>query len=98
MHRRERWYHQLDNNRLVRPFDWGLSYIVDHVNGDDPRELFRKHTARVMQYSINVVIRAAGHISAPVYEATASALRPDDEAMCIWIDEADTFHRGVVVT
>ncbi|HJS25458.1 MAG TPA: hypothetical protein VJ751_13950, partial [Pyrinomonadaceae bacterium] len=51
MHRRERWYHQLDNNRLVRPFEWGLSYIVDHVNGDDPRELFRKHTARVMPAS-----------------------------------------------
>ena len=51
MHRRERWYHQRDNNRLVRPFDWGLSYIVDHVNGDDPRELFRRHTDRVMQAS-----------------------------------------------
>ena len=48
MHRRERWYHQRDNNRIVRPFDWGLSYIFDHVNGDDPRELFRNHTARVM--------------------------------------------------
>ena len=51
MHRRERWYHQRDNNRLVRPFDWGLSYIVDHVNGDDPRDLFRQHTDRVMQAS-----------------------------------------------
>src|SRR5437762_13820651 len=51
MHRRERWYHQLDNNRLVRPFDWGLSYILDHVNGDDPRDLFREHTARVMRAS-----------------------------------------------
>ena len=51
MYRRERWYHQRDNNRLVRPLDWGLSYIVDHVNGDDPRELFRKHSARVMQSS-----------------------------------------------
>src|SRR5829696_8105321 len=51
MHRRERWYHQRDNNRLVRPFDWGLSYIFDHVNGDDPRELFRSHTARVMRDS-----------------------------------------------
>ncbi len=51
MHRRERWYHQRDNNRLVRPFDWGLSYIVDHVNGDDPRELFTSHTNRVMQAS-----------------------------------------------
>jgi hypothetical protein len=51
MHRRERWYHQRDNNRLVRPFEWGLQYIVDHVNGDNPADLFRRHTARVMQAS-----------------------------------------------
>ncbi len=51
MHRRERWYHQKDNNRLVRPFEWGLEYVFDHVNGDAPRELFRRHTARVMQES-----------------------------------------------
>ncbi len=51
MYRRERWYHQRDNNRLVRPFEWGLDYILDHVNGDDPRELFRQHTERVMQKS-----------------------------------------------
>ncbi len=51
MHRRERWYHQRDNNRLVRPFDWGLSYIIDHVNGNDPFEVFRRHTARVMSSS-----------------------------------------------
>jgi dienelactone hydrolase len=51
MHRRERWYHQRDNNRLVRPFDWGLSHVFDHVNGDNPRDLFRHHTDRVMQAS-----------------------------------------------
>lgn len=51
MYQRERWYHQRDNNRLVRPLDWGLSYILDHVNGDDPRELFRQHTRGVMQSS-----------------------------------------------
>ena len=51
MYQRERWYHQRDNNRLVRPFDWGLSYIVDHVNGDDPRAPFRQHTERVMMAS-----------------------------------------------
>ena len=51
MHRRERWYHQRDNNRLVRPFEWGLPYVFDHVNGDDPRELFRSHTARVLPAS-----------------------------------------------
>ena len=51
MHRRERWYHQRDNNRLVRPFDWGLSYVLDHVNGHDPRDVLREHTARVMKAS-----------------------------------------------
>ena len=51
MHRRERWYHQRDNNRLVRPFEWGLEHVVDHVNGTDPREVLRNHTSRVMQSS-----------------------------------------------
>lgn len=51
MHKRERWYHQRDNNRLVRPFDWGLSFILDHVNGDDPRDLLRRHTARILNSS-----------------------------------------------
>jgi dienelactone hydrolase len=51
MHRRERWYHRRDNNRLVRPFEWGLSYITDHVNGDDPRAVLRSFTDRVMNAS-----------------------------------------------
>jgi dienelactone hydrolase len=48
MHRRERWYHQRDNNRLVRPFEWGLPYVLDHVNGDDPRHVLLQHAERVM--------------------------------------------------
>ena len=51
MHRRERWYHDRDNNRLVRPFEWGLQYVLDHVNGDDPRHVLAQHAARVMQAS-----------------------------------------------
>lgn len=51
MHRRERWYHQRDNNRLIRPFDWGLSHILEHVNGDDPREVMQRHSAAVMKSS-----------------------------------------------
>jgi hypothetical protein len=51
MHKRERWYHQRDNNRLVRPFEWGLDHILDHVNGDDPHDLLRQHTARIMDTS-----------------------------------------------
>ena len=51
MHRRERWYHQRDDNRLVRPFEWGLEYVLDHVNGDDPRVVLSEHSARAMQSS-----------------------------------------------
>src|ERR1044071_8656114 len=51
MYRRERWYHQRDNNRRVLPFEWGLPHILDHVNGDDPRVVLQKHTERVMQSS-----------------------------------------------
>jgi hypothetical protein len=51
MHARERHYSQRDTNRIVRPFEWGASFIADHTNGDDPRELFRQHSETVMQRS-----------------------------------------------
>lgn len=51
MHRRERAHHERDDNRLVRPFDWGLSYVANHVNGDDPRDVLRNHSAQAMKRS-----------------------------------------------
>ena len=51
MHARERAHHDRDDNRLVRPFEWGLGFIADHVNGDDPRVVLRKHAAQAMQNS-----------------------------------------------
>lgn len=48
MHRRERAYYERDNNRIVRPFEWGLPFVVDHVNGDDPRNVLRQHTANAV--------------------------------------------------
>jgi len=51
MHRRERWYYDRDSNRRIRPFEWGLKFVTDHVNGDDPHQIFQKHTAAVMQQS-----------------------------------------------
>jgi hypothetical protein len=51
MHVRERRHHARDNNRIVRPFEWGLSYVVDHLNGDDPQRVLSDHTQRVMQCS-----------------------------------------------
>jgi dienelactone hydrolase len=51
MHARELWHARRDTNRIVRPFEWGAGFIREHVNGDDPRHLFREHTAEVMRES-----------------------------------------------
>ncbi|MDT5122004.1 MAG: hypothetical protein QOC96_1486 [Acidobacteriota bacterium] len=48
---RERWHSQRETNRIVRPFEWGASFITEHVNGDDPRKLFQQHTQDVMRRS-----------------------------------------------
>ena len=51
MRSREIEHSRRDNNRIVRPFEWGLEFITEHVNGDDPRLLFRQHADRVMSAS-----------------------------------------------
>lgn len=51
MHARERRYHARDNNRIVRPFDWGLGFIKDHLNGDHPKDVLRLHTQEAMTNS-----------------------------------------------
>ena len=51
MHAREVSHARRDTNRIVRPFEWGTEFIREHVNGFDPRELFREHTMEVMRRS-----------------------------------------------
>jgi dienelactone hydrolase len=51
MHGRERAHHERDNNRLVRPFEWGMEFISDHVNGDDPRHVLRRYVEQAMANS-----------------------------------------------
>jgi hypothetical protein len=51
MRAREVAHSRRDNNRIARPFGWGAEFISDHVNGDNPRLIFREHTARVMKRS-----------------------------------------------
>ena len=48
---RERHFATRDTNRIVRPFEWGTEFIKEHVNGDDPRQLFHEHTQAVMHGS-----------------------------------------------
>jgi hypothetical protein len=48
---RERHLSQRDKNRVVRPFEWGLSFITEHTNGDDPRQVLRRHAHRALERS-----------------------------------------------
>jgi dienelactone hydrolase len=47
----ERRHARRDTNRLVRPFEWGASYLSEHTNGDDPRLIFERHTREALQRS-----------------------------------------------
>lgn len=51
MRAREIAHTKKDDNRIARPFAWGAEFISEHVNGDDPRAIFREHTRRVMARS-----------------------------------------------
>jgi len=53
MRAREVAHTKRENNRIVRPFAWGLEHVVDHVNGDDPRVVLSAHSARAMAASEN---------------------------------------------
>jgi dienelactone hydrolase len=51
MRAREIAHTKRDDNRLVRPFEWGVEFVRDHVNGDDSRAIFSEHTDQVMARS-----------------------------------------------
>jgi hypothetical protein len=48
MRAREIAHTKKEDNRIVRPFAWGLEFVSDHVNGDDPRNVLREHSRRAM--------------------------------------------------
>jgi len=51
MRAREIEHSRRDNNRIVRPFEWGLEFVQQRVNGDDPRAVLSEHARRVMARS-----------------------------------------------
>jgi dienelactone hydrolase len=48
MRAREIAHTKRDDNRVVRPFAWGLEFISDRVNGADPRNVLSRHTEQAM--------------------------------------------------
>lgn len=53
MHRREREHAMRDNNRIVRPFEWGMEYVTENPNGTDPHDFFREHAKKAIAESEN---------------------------------------------
>jgi hypothetical protein len=51
MHRRERYFAMLGDNRVVRPFEWGTEFITESPNGDDPRNLFTEFSKKTIENS-----------------------------------------------
>ena len=51
MRAREIKHSRRDNNRIVRPFEWGAEFISERVNGNDSRLVFSEHTEGAMARS-----------------------------------------------
>jgi len=48
---REIHHSQRDKNRIIRPFEWGTSFVTDHLNGDDPRHVLQTHAREALNQS-----------------------------------------------
>jgi hypothetical protein len=51
MHRRERYFAMLNDDRVVRPFEWGTDYLPAEYSIGDPREAFRRFSAETIEAS-----------------------------------------------
>ena len=51
MHKRERYFAMLNDNRVVRPFEWGTEFIGHERDADDPHELFAEFSRKTIENS-----------------------------------------------
>lgn len=51
MHKRERFYAYLNDNRVVHPFGWGMEFVKENANGADPHEFFSRYSAETIEKS-----------------------------------------------
>jgi len=47
----ERRHAARDTNRVVRPFEWGVEFVAEHLNGDDPRAALFRHAREAVRRS-----------------------------------------------
>lgn len=51
MHGREKHFAMVIDNRIVRPFGWGMEFVNENANGEDPREFYRDYAKKVIANS-----------------------------------------------
>ena len=51
MHRRERHLAMLNDNRVVRPFEWGTEFIGHEADAEDPKDLFAEFSRKTIEDS-----------------------------------------------
>jgi pimeloyl-ACP methyl ester carboxylesterase len=57
MHKRERYFAMLGDNRVVRPFEWGTEFITGQANGDEPQKLFADFSEKILANSVEFFSR-----------------------------------------
>ncbi len=82
MHNKEREFAMRDNNRIVREFEWGVDYVTDHANGDDPRKIFA-------EFSKNTVANSEDFFCSPEISDFKFDIS-DPENILTWTSGIDT--------
>src|SRR5687768_64186 len=77
MHKRERYFAMLNDNRVVRPFEWGTEFIGQEPDAADPHELFREYSAKTIANSDEYFATPTivdFHLYSRLHESVPSAL------------------------
>lgn len=51
MHNRERYLAMLNDNRAPQQFAWGTEFVTQNTNGDDPRDVLKRESAKIIAKS-----------------------------------------------
>ncbi len=80
IHKRERHFALLNDNRTVQPFDFGAEFVAKYMTGDDPRKILAEHSRDVIANSDEYFAAPEGidfRLAKALYPATGS-LNADD--------------------
>lgn len=51
MHKRERYFAMLNDNRIIRPFEWGAEFVPEYIKGANEKEILERFSEHVVANS-----------------------------------------------